>query len=130
MTDIIRDFLFADDCALNAVSEANMHCKVDKFSAQPSASPSAQRRLTCYTNQPAPGKPYAETNITVNGQGLNAVNRFTYLGSTLSQNATTHDEVNVELAKLAQPSTNHKVMPTSGTEGALVCRRSSRYTGQ
>ena len=32
MTDIIRVFLFADDCALNAVSEADMQRSVDKFS--------------------------------------------------------------------------------------------------
>ena len=32
MTEIIRDFLFANDCALNAVSEADMHCSVYTFS--------------------------------------------------------------------------------------------------
>ena len=30
MTDIIRDFLFADDCAQNAGSEADMKRSVDK----------------------------------------------------------------------------------------------------
>ena len=32
MTDIIRDFLYADDCALNAGSEADMQRSVDKLS--------------------------------------------------------------------------------------------------
>ena len=32
---------------------------------------------------PAPGKPYSALTITVNGQKLHAVDRFTYLGSAL-----------------------------------------------
>ena len=31
-TDTIRDFLFADDCALNAASEVDMENSVDRFS--------------------------------------------------------------------------------------------------
>ena len=33
--------------------------------------------------QPAPGKPYKEPTITVKGQRLQVVDKFTYLGSTL-----------------------------------------------
>jgi len=36
-------------------------------------------------HQTAPGKPNHEPSITVKGQKLQAVDRFTYLGSTLSQ---------------------------------------------
>ena len=50
-------------------------------------------------HQPAPGKPYAEPNITVNEQRLNVVDKFTYLGSTLSRNVVIDDEVNARLAK-------------------------------
>ena len=32
-------------------------------------------------HQPAPGKPYVEPNITINGQRLNAVDKFTYLAA-------------------------------------------------
>ena len=49
-------------------------------------------------HQPAPGKPYIEPSVTANGQRLNVVNRFTYLGSTLSQNVI-DDEVNTRIAK-------------------------------
>ena len=88
-TDIIRDFLFADDCALNAGSEADMQRSVDKFSiACTNFSLTISKKKTEILHQPAPGKPYVEPNITVNGQRLSAVNRFTYLGSTLSQNVT------------------------------------------
>ena len=33
MIDIIRNFLFADDCALNAAFECDMQRSVDKFAA-------------------------------------------------------------------------------------------------
>ncbi len=49
--------------------------------------------------QPAPGKPYAEPNISVNGQRLGAVGKFTYLGSTFSRTVPIDDEVNNRLAK-------------------------------
>ena len=45
--------------------------------------------------QPAPGKPYKEPTITVKGQRLQVVDKFTYLGSTLSRVMP----VNVRIAK-------------------------------
>ena len=48
--------------------------------------------------QPAPGKPYKEPTITVKGQRLQVVDKFTYLGSTLSRVVHT-DEVNARIAK-------------------------------
>ena len=105
MMDIIRDFLFADDCALNADSyhklTSDMYRSTDKFStACTNFGHILSTKKTVVLHQPAPGKSYVEPepNITVNGQRLNAVNRFTYLGSALSQNATI-DEVNVRIAK-------------------------------
>ena len=41
-------------------------------------------KKTEVVHQPAPGKPYNEPVITVNGQKLKVVDKFTYLGSTLS----------------------------------------------
>ena len=49
--------------------------------------------------QPAPGKPYKEPTITVKGQKLQMVDKFTYLGSTLSRVVHTDDEVNARIAK-------------------------------
>ena len=49
--------------------------------------------------QPAPGKPYKETTITVKGQRLQVVDKFTYLGSTLSRVVHNDDEVNATIAK-------------------------------
>ena len=48
--------------------------------------------------QPAPGKPYKEPTITVKGQRLQVVDKFTYLGSTLSR-VVPIDEVNARIAK-------------------------------
>ena len=50
-------------------------------------------------HQPAPGKPYVEPDIIINGQRLNVVDKFTYLGSTLSRNVVIDDEINARLAK-------------------------------
>ena len=48
--------------------------------------------------QPAPGKPYKEPTITVKGQRLQVVEKFTYLGSTLSRVVHIDDEVNASAA--------------------------------
>jgi len=69
MTDTIREFLFADDCALNAGSEADLQRSVDKFSSScTSFGLTINTKKTEVLHQPAPGKPYAEPNITVNSQ--------------------------------------------------------------
>ena len=99
-TENINDFLFADDCALNAATEADMQRSVDKFSeACNNFGLTISTKKTEVLHQPAPGKPYVESNITINGQRLNVVAKFTYLGSTLSRNVVIDDEVNVRLAK-------------------------------
>ena len=43
-------------------------------------------------HQPAPGKPYSEPTTTVNGQKLQVVDKFTYLGSTLFRAVHIDDE--------------------------------------
>ena len=49
--------------------------------------------------QPAPENPYQEPNTTVKGQRLQAVENFTYLGSTLSRSANIDAEVTNRIAK-------------------------------
>ena len=49
--------------------------------------------------RPAAGKTYKESIITVKGQRLQAVDKFTYLGSTLSRVVHIDDEVNARITK-------------------------------
>ena len=49
--------------------------------------------------QPAPGKQYQEPTVTVSGQKLAAVDKFMYLGSTLSRSVNIDDETNARIAK-------------------------------
>ena len=56
-------------------------------------------KKTEVVHQPAPGKPYSEPTITVYGQKLQVVDKFTYLGSTLSREVHIDDEATARTAK-------------------------------
>ena len=66
--------------------------------ATTSASLSALKRQKVMY-QPAQENPYQEPNITVKGQRLQAMENFTYLGSTLSRSANIDAEVTNRIAK-------------------------------
>ena len=77
-----------------------MQHSVDKFSdACDNFGLTISTKKTEVLHQGAPGKQYFEPSISVGGQELNAVDKFTYLGSTLSRNVVNDDEVNARLAK-------------------------------
>ena len=57
------------------------------------------QKNTEVVHQPAPGKPYSEPTITVNGQKRQVVDKFIYLGSTLSRAVHIDDEVTSITAK-------------------------------
>ncbi|CAJ0938707.1 unnamed protein product [Ranitomeya imitator] len=97
---VIRELLFADDCALNASTEQQMQHEMDCFSqACDSFGLEINIRKTEVMYQPLPGKLYKEPRITVKEQNLKAVDNFTYLGSTLSREVTIDAEVNNRIAK-------------------------------
>ena len=60
-------------------------------------SQSAQKTELVY--HPAPEKPHSEPTITVNGQRLQVVDKFIYLGSTLSRAVHTDDEFTSRIAQ-------------------------------
>ena len=67
-TNIVNEFLFVDDYALNATTKANIQNSVDKFSvACDNFSLTISTKKTEVAHQPAPGKPYVEPNITIKG---------------------------------------------------------------
>lgn len=97
---VIRDLLFADDCALNASTEQEMQREMDCFSqACDNFGLTISTKKTEVMYQPAPGKPYQEPRITVKGQNLQAADNFTYLGSILSRAVNIDAEVNNRIAK-------------------------------
>ena len=68
-SDTANDLLFADDCALNAASKGGMKPSFDKFvKACNNCGLTINIKKTEAIHQPAPGKPYAKTNISINGQ--------------------------------------------------------------
>ena len=96
----IRDLLYADDCALAAPSLESLQRLCDRFSV-------AARRFgltisikkTEALYQPAPGNAYEHPVITIDGQQLNAVVKFNYLGSIISNDASIDAEITARIAK-------------------------------
>ena len=67
-TDIVNEFLFADDCVLNATTKANIQNSVDKFSmAFENFGLTISTKKTEVMHHLVPGKPYVEPNITIKG---------------------------------------------------------------
>ena len=98
--DKLREFLFADDCALNADNIEDMQRSMDLFSAAcNNFGLTINTKKTEVIYQPAPHKSYQKPTVTVNGQKLAAVDKFTYLGSTLSRSVHIGDEVDTRIAK-------------------------------
>ena len=88
-TDVVDKLLYADDLAENAKSEEKMQGAVDRMSkACDNFQLTISTKKTEVVHQPAPGKPYSEPTITVNGQKLQVVDKFTYLGSLSPEQCT------------------------------------------
>ena len=85
-TEVLDEFLFADDMAKDAPTEEEMQKGVDQVSNScDSYDHTISIKKTGIVYQPAPGKPYKEPNITVKGHRVQVVDKFTYLGSILSR---------------------------------------------
>ncbi|VDL97591.1 unnamed protein product [Schistocephalus solidus] len=99
----VNDFLFADDCALNTVTEDDMQRSNEIFAAG-----CADFGLTISTaktvvmHQPPPSVEYNAPRINVNGTQLKNVETFAYLGSTLSRNTRIDDTVAQWISKASQ----------------------------
>ena len=99
-TEVLDEFLFADDMTKGAPTEEKMQKGVDQVSDScDNYDLTISIKKTEVVYQPAPGKPYMEPTITVKGQRLQVVDKFTYLGSTLSRVVHIDDEVNARIAK-------------------------------
>ena len=99
-TEVLDEFLFADDMAKGAPTEEKMQKKMwikYLIHVTPMISQSASKHWGSISQ--APGKPYKGPTITVKGQQLQVVDKFTYLGSTLSRVVHIDDAVNARIAK-------------------------------
>ena len=99
-TEVLDEFLFADDVAKGTPTEEKMQQCLDQvphYCDSYDFTISITKTEVVY--QPAPGKPYKEPTITMKGQRLQVVDKFTYLGSTLSRVVHIDDEVNARIAK-------------------------------
>ncbi|KAJ1208472.1 hypothetical protein NDU88_003858 [Pleurodeles waltl] len=97
--DSVCDFQFTDDCALNAATEAQMQQRMSCFStAYRNVGLTFSTKKTEVLHQPALQKTYAETTIIAEGEILKAVDKFTYLSSTLSRSVNINSEVDTRIA--------------------------------
>ena len=77
-TEVLDEFLFADDMAKDAPTEEKMQNGVDQVSDScDSYDLTLSIKKTEIVYQPPPGKPYKELTITVKGQRLQVVDKFT-----------------------------------------------------
>ena len=98
--DTAQDFLFADDCALNAANQFDMQRSMDLFAtACNNFGLTISTKKTEVMYQPAPGTPYTDPVITANGQKLASAEKFVYLGSTLSKSALLDEEIALRIAR-------------------------------
>ena len=99
-TEVLDEFFFADDMAKGAPTKEKRQKGVDQVSDScDSYDLTISIKKTEVVYQPAPGKPYKKPTITVKGQRLQVVDKFIYLGSTLSRVVHIDDEVNARIAK-------------------------------
>jgi len=97
---VIRDLLFADDCALTAHSQGEVQQLFDRFAA-------AARRFGLTVSlkktevmfQPSDRLAHTAPVVCAGNTTLQAVDKFCYLGSVLSSAANIDDDVNARLAK-------------------------------
>ena len=75
-TDVLDELLYADDMDKNANTEAKMQRAMDQVSQScDNYDLTISTKKTEVVHQPAPGKPYNEPTITVNGQKLKVVDK-------------------------------------------------------
>ena len=99
-TEVPDEFFFADDMIKGAPTEENMQKGVDQVSDScDSYDITISIKKTEMVYQPAPCKLYKEPTITVKGQRLQVVDKFTCLGIRLSRVVHIDDEVNARIAK-------------------------------
>ena len=86
---LIKDMLFADDCALVAHTLEDIQLLTDMFArASERFGLTISIKKTEVMYQPAPDKSHKNPIVTINNTPLKSVEQFCYLGSILSNSTT------------------------------------------
>ena len=97
---LVRDLLYADDCAIVAYSEKDLQEMANALSAATKRyglTISIKKTEVLY--QPAPGTTRKDPEIKIDNQKLKNVDAFTYLGCTLTSNNSLDKEISNRIAK-------------------------------
>jgi len=91
---VVRDILYADDADLVAHTQEDLQSLIDCFDSTADAfGLTINQKKTIVMYQPAPGKTYLPPVINVKGRPLKVVDKFVYLGSTLSESGSLDKEI-------------------------------------
>ena len=97
---LLRELMYADDCAIVAHSEEDLQSLTDALStATKKFGLTISIKKTEVMYQPARGSDSNPPLITIDGNALKNVDKFTYLGSCLSSANSLDDELSSRLAK-------------------------------
>ena len=113
---LVRDLLFADDCALVAHSLTDIQCILDSFSAAAKdfglTISIKKTELVFQSAQRLPG--LLTPIVYVDGKPLKTVKAFSYLGSTITEDATMDKEINkrIQAASTAFGKLYHRLWHT------------------
>ena len=114
-TEVLDEFLFADDMAKGAPTEEKMQKGVDQISDScDSYDLTISIKKTEVVYQPAPGKPYKEPTVTVKGQQLQVETSSPTLEAHCLELCTLMMKSMLELPKLVQHLVGY--MEVFGTE--------------
>ena len=99
----VRDFLFADDCALAAHSEEDLQKLADCFAtAAKMFGLTVSIKKTEVLRQLAPNTTRPPANISMDGNSLKNVDTFKYLGSCINSAANLDDEIQCRISRASQ----------------------------
>ena len=99
-SSLLRELLYVDDCDIVAHSEDELQCFMNHIvSACNSFGSKINLKKTVIMYDPAPGSPYIEPIIFVEGNKLDVVHSFVYLGSTLSEGCSLDREISFRIER-------------------------------
>ena len=97
---LVRDLLFADDCAFVANTLEDLQITTDRLAdACQRLDFTVSLKKTELMLQPRPGSSYAPPNATISGTQLNVVDKFCCPGNLWSQVTMIDDDVTARIAK-------------------------------